>query len=306
MDFQFQLQAVFKLNAAYKNFKFIIMKNALLFFSALLVIVFSSCDKIDAPYGQAVTTTVVNDTEVVMRKVFIEDFTGQQCGECPRAAEKLEQLHQLFGKKMISMALHVGFFAEPSGSYFSNDYRTNAGNDVDQNFGNELAGLPNGLVNRKSFDNTTILSKDAWESKASDLLLLPPEAFMWITPTYSASNRSLSVSVRTKILQEIEEGLNIILYLAQDSIVSAQKDYSLPSPSIIQSYTHRHMLRGSMNGSWGASLSSQTTYAIGEEFITTGSYTIPASWNADRVSVVALITRTSSKEVVQAEEKKIN
>ena len=58
------------------------MKNTLLFFFALLVVVFSSCDKIDAPYGQAVPTTAVNDTEVVMRKVFIEDFTGQTCGNC--------------------------------------------------------------------------------------------------------------------------------------------------------------------------------------------------------------------------------
>ena len=282
------------------------MKNALLFFSALLVIVFSSCDKIDAPYGQTVPTTVVNDTEVVMRKVFIEDFTGQDCGNCPRAAEKLEQLHQFYGKKMISMALHVGFFAEPYGSYFQNDYRTNTGNDIDQYFKVDLIGLPNGLVNRKSFDNDPILSKDEWESKASELLLLPPEAFMWITPTYSASNRSLNVSVRTKILQDIDEDLNVILYLTEDSIVSAQKDYSLPEPKINQTYTHRHMLRGSMNGAWGASLSSQTTYSVGEEFISTASYTIPATWNADHVSVVALITRTASKEVVQAEEKEIN
>ena len=280
------------------------MKNALIFFSALLIIVFSSCDKIDAPYGQAVTTTVENDTEVVMRKVFIEDFTGQTCGNCPRAAEVLEQIRQLRGDKIVSMALHVGFFAEPSGSYYSNDYRTTIGNEIELNY--LIPELPKGLVNRKSFDGITTLSKDAWEAKSGELLLLPPEAFMWITPTYTASNRSLSVSVKSKILQDIDEDLNIVLYLTEDSIVSAQKDYNLPSPSLIQAYTHRHMLRGSMNGAWGASLSSQTSYTVGEEFITTGSYTIPAAWNADHVAVVALITRTSSKEVVQAEEKKIN
>jgi thiol-disulfide isomerase/thioredoxin len=306
MDFQFQLQAVFNLNAADKNYKFIIMKNVFLFFSALLVIVFSSCDKIDEPYGQVVPTTAVNDTEIVMRKVFIEDFTGQTCGNCPRAAEVLEQISQLRGDKIVSMALHVGFFAEPSGSYYSNDYRTTIGNEIEQNFGNEIAGLPNGLVNRKSFDGITILSKDAWEAKSSELLDLPPEAFMWITPTYSATDRSLNVSVRTKVLQGIDEGLNIILYLTEDSIVSAQKDYSLPSPSLIQSYTHRHMLRAGMNGAWGETLSAQTTYAVGEELITTASYTIPATWNANHVSVVALLTRTASKEVVQAEDKEIN
>jgi len=305
MDSQSQLQAVFKFDSCRLKYKFIIMKNVLLFFSAFLVIAFSSCDKIDAPYGQAVTTTAVNDTEVVMRKVFIEDFTGQTCGNCPRAAEVLEQIRELRGDKIVSMALHVGFFAEPSGTHYPNDYRTTIGNEIEQNFGNEIAGLPNGLVNRKSFDGITILSKDAWEAKSGELLDLPPEVFMWITPTYSAADRSLNVSVRTKILQEIAEGLNIILYLTEDSIVAAQKDYNLPSPSLIEAYTHRHMLRGSMNGAWGVALSPQTTYNVGEELITSASYTIPAEWNANRVSVVALITRTSSKEVVQAEDKEI-
>ena len=129
---------------------------------------------------------------------------------------------------------------------------------------------------------------------------------MWITPTYSATDRSLNVSVRTKILQDIAEGLNIILYLTEDSIVSSQKDYNVPSPSLIEAYTHRHMLRAGMNGAWGDTLSAQTTYAVGEEFITTASYTLPAIWNANRVSVVAVLTRTASKEVVQAEDKDIN
>ena len=287
-------------------YKFITMKNVLLFFSALLVIVYSSCDKIDAPYGHVLPTTAVNDTEVVMRKVFIEDFTGQTCGNCPKAAKILEQIRQLRGDKIVSMALHVGFFAEPSGTHYPNDYRTSIGNEIEQNFGNEIAGLPNGLVNRKTFEGITILSKEEWEAKSNVLLDLPPEAFMWITPIYSATDRSLNVSVRTKILQEIDEGLNIILYLTEDSIVSGQKDYDVPSPSLIEAYTHRHMLRAGLNGAWGDTLSAHATYAVGEEFITTGSYIIPATWNANHVSVVALLTRTASKEVVQAEDKEIN
>ena len=128
---------------------------------------------------------------------------------------------------------------------------------------------------------------------------------MWITPSYSATNRNLSVSVRTKILQNIDEGVSLVLYLTEDSVLSSQKDYDLPSPSLIEVYTHRHMLRGSINGTWGAVLSPASVYAIGEEFITTGSYTIPAEWNSDHVGVVAVLYRTTTKEVIQAEDQEI-
>jgi hypothetical protein len=95
------------------------------------------------------------------------------------------------------------------------------------------------------------------------------------------------------------------MYVTEDSIVSSQKDYNLPSPSLIDSYTHRHMLRGSINGAWGAALSPATTFSSGEELINTGTITIPDAWNSDHLSVVAVLYRTATKEVIQAEDQKI-
>ena len=281
------------------------MKKALFFAISLVFVLVTSCDKIDAPYGNTPVSPVPGDTEVVMRKILIEDFTGQTCGNCPRAAESLTLVHNLYGDKMVAIAVHAGFFADPAGTHYPNDYRTATGNELDQYFGNSAAGLPNGLINRKEFDGQSIVQHTAWASKATELLALPVEAFMWITPSYSATNRNLSVSVRTKILQNIDEGVSLVLYLTEDSVLSSQKDYDLPSPSLIEVYTHRHMLRGSINGTWGAVLSPASVYAIGEEFITTGSYTIPAEWNSDHVGVVAVLYRTATKEVIQAEDQEI-
>jgi thiol-disulfide isomerase/thioredoxin len=265
------------------------------------------CDKVEGPYGSPIATNGGGDTTVqIIRKVLVEDFTGHTCGNCPRAAESLHQIEELYGNQIVSVAIHAGFFAAPSGTHYSSDYRTQVGNDLDQFFGNSAAGLPNGLVNRNMFGGTSaIIQHTDWASKASTLINLPPEAFMTISPNYTAASRLLTINVTTKILQNINESLSIVYYLTEDSIQSPQKDYSLPSPSSIDNYYHRHMLRGSMNGAWGNALGDGTTYSQNQEISTSSSFTIPAGWNPNKVSVVALIYRTASKESVQVEEKKI-
>lgn len=283
------------------------MNNAL---KLLLLFAFSAlagCDKIEGPYGTPSTTSGGGDTTIqIIRKILIEDFTGHTCGNCPRAAESLHQIESLYGNQIVSIAIHAGFFAAPSGTHYADDYRTPVGDDLDQFFGNSSAGLPNGLVNRNFFGGTSAITQHTdWASKASSLISLPPEAFMRITPDYNASTRQLTINVNTKILQTIDESLNIVYYLTEDSIQSPQKDYSLPDPSSIDDYYHRHMLRGSMNGAWGNILGDGTTYAQNQEINTTATYTIPESWNINHVSVVGLIYRTDTKESVQAEEQKI-
>jgi thiol-disulfide isomerase/thioredoxin len=272
-----------------------------------LLITLFSCDKVDAPYGESKKAdTTTSDTEVVMRKIFIEDFTGHYCGNCPRAARTLSQIHDLYGDKIVPLAAHVSEqFAAPAGVYYPKDYRTETGNEFDSYFGNSATGLPNGLVNRKEFNGQTIIQYTDWSSRAAELLALPPEAFMWITPNYNSGSRTLNVSIKTKILQDIDEGLSIALYLSEDSVISAQKDYDQIPDNLVENYVHRHMLRGSISGTWGNTLSASSTYNTGEEFTTTGTFTLPVEWNDEHVEIIAVLFRTATKEVVQAEDQKI-
>lgn len=267
-----------------------------------------SCDKIEGPYGNGnLGSGGGSDTSVqIIRKILIEDFTGHTCGNCPRAAEALHQIHDLYGNQIVSIAVHAGFFAAPSGTHYSDDYRTQVGNELDQFFGNSSAGLPNGLVNRKSYDLLTILQYTDWASKASEWINSAPDAFITVDPTYSSSDRSLSITANTQILQNIDETLNIVYYLTEDSILSSQKDYDLPSPSLIEDYYHRHMLRGSMNGTWGEQLGEGVSYTENTQINTSANFTIPTDWNAEKVAVVAVVYRAATKEIIQVEEKKIN
>jgi thiol-disulfide isomerase/thioredoxin len=283
------------------------MNSAFKILQLLLITLFVSCDEIEGPFGEKSNNSGGGDTNVVYyRKVFVEDFTGHTCGNCPRAAEKIDLLKESYGDKVVSMAIHVGFFAEPSpaGTEFEADFRTPSGNELDQYFGNAAAGLPNGLINRKSFGGQTIIQYNDWSSKVAELLALPPDAWISTTPSVNQATREVSVSAQTKILQEISEPLSIAMYLVEDSIQSPQKDYSPTIPGgVIEDYYHRHMLRVAINGAFGSPLSSDLAYFVNQQFTTTANYTVPNTWNLSKLSIITVLYKTSSKEVVQVDEK---
>ncbi len=159
------------------------MRIFILFFTLLALSIVSGCDKIEGPYSNSSNNTGGGDTtNPIIRKILIEDFTGHTCGNCPRAAESLHQIENLYGDQIVAVAIHAGFFAEPTGTYFAEDYRTDVGNELDNAFGNSAAGLPNGLVNRKDYDGLTILQHTDWASKASEWINSPPDVSIRTTP----------------------------------------------------------------------------------------------------------------------------
>jgi len=283
------------------------MKSALNIFSFLVIFSFFSCDEIEGPFGENNSNNGGVDTSVVyFRKVLIEDFTGHTCGNCPRAAEKIELIKENNGDRIVSMAVHVGFFAEPSapGSEFGTDYRTATGNELDQFFGNAAAGLPNGLINRKSFSGQTIIQYNDWAAKVNELVNLPAEAWIESSVSFNPTTRVVSFSAQTTILQNIEEPLRIAMYLVEDSIQSPQKDYAPTVPGgVIENYMHRHTLRTAINGAFGESLSTDLTFSANQQFTTTGSYTIPSTWIWSKMQVITVLYKTATKEVVQVDEK---
>lgn len=283
------------------------MKSVLNILASLSILFLFSCDKIEGPFGENNSNNGGGDTDIVyFRKVFVEDFTGHTCGNCPRAAEKIELLKGNYGDKIVSMAIHVGFFAEPSpaGTEFEADFRTTTGNEIDNFFGNAAAGLPNGLINRKSFSGQTIIQYNDWASKVNELVTIPADAWLIATPTLNQATREVTISVQTKILQEITEPLSIVMYLVEDSIQSPQKDYDPSVPGgVIENYIHRHMLRSSINGAFGQPLSSDLVYTANQQFTTTGNYTVPGTWNLSQMHLITVLYKTATKEVVQVDEK---
>lgn len=273
------------------------------FFTLLCLFAASSCDKIEGPYisqDQSVVTDVVFpdlDTNAVIQKVLMEEYTGQCCVNCPNGHRELEELSETFGEALVPIGLHVGIFAIPTSS-FPNDFRTEEGTTLYNDFGVASIGTPAGVVNRKSFGGSSVLNISQWRQSISECAAETPVAAIQMINQYNAADKKLTAHTKTTIIADYEGTILLSLYIIEDGIVGPQKD----GDEIIEDYVHQHVLRGSINGTYGTQLTMDGTVQKGESY--TKSYDLDCtekSWNIDNCSVIAILTDATTKEVIQVE-----
>ena len=281
------------------------------FFGLILSLGFSACDKIEKPYIANTPNGGGDTTGTKTRKVLIEDFTGQKCGNCPGAAATINTIKGIYGEKVISVALYTNFYATPSGAPYTYDFRTTFGNDYDATF--QPVGWPAGMINRRGYPTTTHWQNmSSWADTVGAVLALPQEANIVITNNYNSSARVLNTSIRSEFLTLHNGNYKLIVLLTEDSIVKPQY-FGPPISKDSLNYVHRHVLRdGISSNSWGETLLSGTIVA-GDTAVKTYNYTLPAAFpatngiapNENLCYVVAYIYDAATYEVIQAEEKKI-
>ncbi len=278
-----------------------------LYFLLLFVVVFLlNCDRVKGPFvevQQDIDTTwkpVFPERTNPVKKVLLEDFTGHQCGNCPRAHEEAVNLTNQYPGRVIVLSEHVGYFAEvrTSGKY-TYDFRTTIGNEIDNEFGAAAAGLPKGMINRITYNNSKIHDRNVWNTIISQALQSPIQADIQILYKWNDSKEKLNVAVQSKNIQSSSPNLKLIVYLVEDSIINWQKDYS-KSPQDIADYDHRHVLRASFNGTWGDNVTWNNSL-----FEKKYALNINPEFNKQKLSIIAALYDNSSKEVIQVEEVKI-
>lgn len=264
----------------------------------------TSCDKLEAPYATIKSgghdTT---DTSTVVRKVLLEDYTGHTCVNCPTAAQIGELIEDAHEGRVILISVHAGYFARPLAAPYDPDFRTSAGTAWNNEYG--FASYPNGLINRMPFGGSKIVSPDQWETNIASIIDIPPDAGIKITCSVDTNTRTLTADVRSKFVNQLTGNYNLTLCLLEDGIVGAQKNKDSlvgPVPDIFD-YTFRKMLRGTITAEWGDLLVQDP--AAGQEVSTHHTYLIPAGVVIKSTSLVAFISNADTKEVVQAEEKKV-
>lgn len=250
----------------------------------------------------------------VKRKVLLEDFTGHRCGNCPRAAEKITDLlgNSPYSEQVIPVAIHGdgGAFNafNPNDSKFFYDFTTPEGIDLDRNFGVSATGLPNGLVNRKEFNNKVVVGYPKWQAAIDEFLDDDPVAWVDVHGQYDADggNNYINIDARVKMLKSYPNAINVNVIIVENNIVNWQIDYQA-SPKEIENYKHKHVLRynheqnnRNLYGTWGTSLSA--TNANVDEIKRVSTTLNGTDWNVDNLYVIAYIYDADTKEVLQVNE----
>lgn len=272
-----------------------------IFFACVLAFSLTSCDIIE---GDKVCTECL--AEGTGKKVLIEDFTGHQCGNCPRAHEQLDAFKELYGDDLVVISIHAGGFATvfPALGYEA-DYTTDLGDALEVHYGADLEGLPIGMVNRREWEDGNVLQKFAsWGTQIGAILSETPKMGIELEAEMNNDGDEISIKVDMEYFSTGSASHNLVVVVTEDSIVSKQSDYDLSS-GYVQDYEHKHMLRGSVTqGTWGIPVKGADIVA-GETFERTFNLPVDPAWNTSHLHIVAYITDNTTKEVLQVEELKM-
>ncbi|MBN2727608.1 MAG: Omp28-related outer membrane protein [Bacteroidales bacterium] len=277
----------------------------LLYIIPILILAFSACDYIDEPYTEGNGT--VNPTDTVKRKILLEDFTGHQCPNCPAAAVVAHQLEALYPGQIQIVTIHAGFFSQMVSPNYLIDFTCTEGVALDTYFGVSTIGNPNGLVNRKEYSGSRVIGPNDWPSKVAEFLAMEPDADINLGCSYNDGSGAIDLTVDVDFFSDFSNDIMICAFLTEDSIIAYQKnnDPAVGTTPEIANYTHMHVLRGSMNGTWGDTLTTGGVSA-NDSYQKTINYSISTgTWDTEHMHIVVFIYDATTLEVIQSEEIKL-
>lgn len=275
--------------------------------------VFTTCDKIDPPYSQAIVPPDTNHVDsVVIRKILVEDYTGHLCGNCPAAGVFLnDQLKPIYNNSLVVISVHAGFFAgpcpnstaclstpHPAGS-FTTDFNSAPGTVWNTFFG--ISGNPKGMVNRIDYPSSThSKGYQAWAPAIDAQVNDTPKIKMTITNNFNSASNSVNVSVVSDFLENLTGNHLLQVVITEDSLTDWQLWYG-NTPETVDNYLHRHVLRDGLNTTWGETIVTGSVNA-GVSVTKNYNYTINSAWNVNHCNIVAFIYDATTYEVIQVEE----
>lgn len=260
----------------------------------LFVLVFgltAGCDYIDDPI-QGGEGGGGNPTDSLVQKVLVEDYTGHNCPNCPDAATEADNLKAIYGDQVVVVAVHAGFFAQPTSS-LPTDFRTTAGEAMNSFFG--FLSYPSGMVNRIGYPGQHVLNFQAWPPAVADALLQTPLVDLNIEADFTGN--TITADVEVIYQTDLDGDYALVLWITEDGIIAPQKN----GVETIPDYEHNHVLRTSLNSTWGDTISSGPVEVL-NPYNKSYSTSWNAEWNEQNCHVVAFLYDMATFEVLQVEE----
>ena len=240
----------------------------------------------------------------IKKNVLIEDFTGQNCVNCPAATDVIHQLQQgAAGAHIIAVGIHGGSMSY-SVDKLPFGLATAIGETYNKDWG--VSSWPSGMVDRQG----GLLEFTAWPSAAASRLQLDPAVDMQLSTAFdgNASDTQWGKAEITVKLSELQAGAlenaYVNVWITEGNIVARQ---TKPEGSD-NAYVHQHVLRDVLTPAYGEKVMSQDAEGMAT---CTFSYDIPKTYgrssktDVPNMTVVAFVTKGEKGEVMQAEEARI-
>lgn len=235
--------------------------------------------------NNALAGSVAIYDEPYNRNVLFEEFTTELCPNCPRATTALNALLKSeIGGRMVAVAHHSGFYT---------DFLTTQ-NDRTWTwfFGTDGTYAPAMMLDRipkkgEKVPVRLIGGLDDVRSQVDAALAQMTFVRLFIDATYDADTRELKFNTRAQkqaAFDVVCPKPKINIWLTEDRIEPSQPNGQAGNTD--PTYVHRHAFRATMTGDWGVDMTWNGDISTSKTY----TYTLPETWDADNVEIVAFVS----------------
>lgn len=249
--------------------KKIIKKSFLLAGALLATAAITACDSVKEDDRFIELPAIQAD-----RAVLIEDFTGQNCLNCPNAHEIIEQLEEQYGHdKVIAVSIHGGSMAIPDKRPFG--LMTVEGDQICNWYA--INQFPMGVIDGQR----PPVNMDQWATVVRNDISKPTDVKLEAKATLFDGGNSIKC---TATVESSEVGTGKIqFWIVENGIVARQK---LPNGSMKDDYVHNHVFRAQVFEDRGTEIAFSRDGSTAEGTVNVWK----ERWNVDNLEVVAFVS----------------
>lgn len=291
----------------------------MLFLSMAAFITWTACEKVDQPLkivdqknyplNPDDTLFFIDSVIVDLKQVLLEDFTGHRCVNCPKAAKQLHDMMELHHPRLVSYTVHAGNFAVPvPGTPFATDLRCPLSEKLYADFG--IFGNPMGQIDRVVHNGLRQIFTTNWNAVVDQQLQKPNQVKLKLKNTFYPKYNSVIVDVEAEFLSNLDGQYNLVVYIAEDKIVSPHlnNDPTI-GPDTLWNFVHHNVLRAPINSAYGDPVNPSGNITAGTTFAKQYTYPVSDAWVTGNCNIIAYIGKTDPTlnlvDIIQAAELKI-
>ncbi len=209
-----------------------------------------------------------------IKKVFVEEYTTEACGNCPRVARYLHEVMEesAYIGKVVAVCHHAGYYTdwltqpcdEEMVEYFNLGFAPAVSYDRYPYFSN------GGIFNTPE--------KSDLRSLFDIALANEPGVKIAIAPTFDPDTRTLEVDINLERCGLSMSDPHLTVYITENEISPRRQ-----SGNDDKTHVHRHVIRA-YNSTWGDPITW-----TGSKFSISYSFDIDPEWNEKNINAVAIV-----------------
>lgn len=224
------------------------------------------------------------------RTVLLEDFTGQNCVNCPEAHKVIEQLEEQYGDNLIAVSIHCGDFGiSVQRTNFDRGrigLMTEEGNAIMEAYG--IQTFPMGVV-----DNGSPLTNDLWAGAIRNTIQIPTDINLSARAEYVPDPSDQEdefhgmINISAEVLSGTARNANLQFWIIESGIVAEQRTMTTTIPE----YVHNNVFRAQVfDGINGMNINLTDGFKSAYEGSIQVRWTNKEHWNIRNLAVVAFVS----------------